>query len=262
MPNTGLSEPLIEKDEAEAKQKRPTRNLVKILSILQFISICVLPVLYTLGYKHGSRQLPKVPTHAVSKDGFQLQLQHLDDAFEVKSLENMKFKGLPRPELNDAWNGLLEHMNIRVHPDEARQSSNFSSIQLNDGTGDFQGMPAVFHGLHCLKTIREYVFPEAYPDTWEQFKPPFPGGISRHMDHCIENLRQAIMCQGDLALYTYEWLPEQDEPNIIAGMQHVCVDFNKVMDWARKRSFSIYDGLLQNPYRDAPWDPHTLKHGH
>lgn len=41
-------------------------------------------------------------------------------------------------------------MNIRVHPNEARQSPNFSSIELNDGSGDMMGMPTVFHGLHCL----------------------------------------------------------------------------------------------------------------
>ena len=45
-------------------------------------------------------------------------------------------------------------MNVRVHPDEARQSSNFSSVQLNDGTGDLHGMPTVFHGLHCLVSPR------------------------------------------------------------------------------------------------------------
>ena len=104
------------------------------------------------------------------------------------------------------------------------------------------------------------------------YKPPVPGGISSHMDHCIEkyvsltasstglyhfgrqtyelrSLRQALICQGDMALYTYEWLPEQDEPNVVAGMQHVCVDFTRVMEWAEERSYSIYDGLLQSPYR-------------
>ena len=48
---------------------------------------------------------------------------------------------------------LFEDMNIRVHPDEAAQSPNFTSIQLNDGTGDFHGMPTVFHSLHCLVSL-------------------------------------------------------------------------------------------------------------
>lgn len=45
---------------------------------------------------------------AITKDASRLQIQQLDDDFEVKDPENMKFKGLPRPELDDAWDSLLE----------------------------------------------------------------------------------------------------------------------------------------------------------
>ena len=57
------------------------------------------------------------------------------------------------------------------------------------------------------------------------------------------------MCQGDMSLYTYRWKEDQDEPAIVAGMKHICVDFNNIMDWAKKRSFSLNDRLLQSPYR-------------
>lgn len=57
------------------------------------------------------------------------------------------------------------------------------------------------------------------------------------------------MCQGDMSLYTYRWLPEQDEPAIVAGMQHMCVDFDRVMDWAADRSFSLNERLLKSPYQ-------------
>lgn len=52
-----------------------------------------------------------------------------------------------------------------------------------------------------------------------------------------------------MSLYTYRWLPEQDEPDIIAGMQHMCVDFDRVMGWAADRSFSLNELLLQSPYQ-------------
>lgn len=89
-----------------------------------------------------------------------------------------------------------------------------------------------------------------------------------------------MMCQGDMSLYTYRWLPEQDEPDIIAGMDHMCADFDKIMEWAGERSFSLNDGLLSSPYRgetpyamrtrcvadncmlDGPWDPSSLGHDH
>ena len=79
--------------------------------------------------------------------------------------------------------------------------------------------------------------------------PGHPSLSETRVINTFPSLRQAIMCQGDMSLYTYKWLPEQDEPKVITGMQHICVDFNKIMEWAKERSFSIYDGLRQSPYR-------------
>jgi len=76
-------------------------------------------------------------------------------------------------------------MNVRIHAHEAK-ATNFSSVMLNDGTGDLFGMPTVFHSIHCLKTLRQLQFPEAYPDTWETYQPPQKGGINKHVDHCID----------------------------------------------------------------------------
>lgn len=206
---------------------------------------------------------------AASEAGYNLQLQRLDDEFEVQLPANLKYKGLPRPELDEAWESLINHMNIRVHPEEARRS-NFSSVELNDGSGDLAALPTVFHSIHCLKTLRRMQFPESYPETFERYKPPFAGGINAHVDHCIDkcviptlcgllqtmrfnqqvfySIRQALMCQGDLALYHYEWTPGREHPLPIAQMEHICVDWDGLMTWAARRSFSIYDGLLTNPF--------------
>lgn len=121
----------------------------------------------------------------VSQDGYKLELQKLDDDFDIHNPANERYKGLPRPELDEAWNDLINHMNIRVHPQEVR-NANFTSVELNDGSGDLFGMPTVFHSLHCLKTLRRIQFPESYPEDWERYKPDFPGGINDHVDHCID----------------------------------------------------------------------------
>lgn len=254
-----LGEPLIEKEGDEPVYQQPQRRVLKLVTLFNFLILCLLPAMYYLGRRHGIKTFPKIPTHSITEEIYKPQLLHLDDAFEIKKSINAKYKGLPRPELDQAWTELVNHMNIRIHPDEAERADNFSSIELNDGSGDQMAMLTVFHSIHCLKTMREYVFPEAYPETWAKLKPPFPGGISPHMDHCIENLRQALMCQSDLSLYTYRWKEGQNEPEVITGMPHVCVDFEAVMDWVSKRTFSINDRLLQSPYQDGPWDPHPVK---
>lgn len=76
-------------------------------------------------------------------------------------------------------------INIRVPKDVAKQS-NFTSIELADGSGDVMATPAVFHHLHCLKSIRQSMFPEQYPENWKIVKPLENGALGTHMDHCIE----------------------------------------------------------------------------
>jgi hypothetical protein len=56
------------------------------------------------------------------------------------------------------------------------------------------------------------------------------------------------MCQGDLSLYSYEWLPARNKPMPIAQMDHICIDWDSMMEWAAERSFRLEDRLLTNPH--------------
>lgn len=66
------------------------------------------------------------------------------------------------------------------------------------------------------------------------------------------------MCQGDMSLYSYKWLPTQDMPKPLTQMDHVCIDWDKMMDWAAERSFSLYDGLLTSPYSGQHFGSHHV----
>nr|XP_036583921.1 uncharacterized protein CTRU02_06052 [Colletotrichum truncatum]KAF6793180.1 hypothetical protein CTRU02_06052 [Colletotrichum truncatum] len=169
---------------ADVQRQRRHTSLIQAAAVL--LCIVFSSVAYYLGYQHGLQQAPQLPTHSITNEGFRLTLRTLDDEFDVQNPTNLKFKGQPRPELDEAWDGLLKGMNIRVHSSEAKQA-NFTSIELADSSGDVFAMPAVFHNLHCLKTIRHYLFPKSYPEDWEYLKPSAPGEISPHMDHCIDN---------------------------------------------------------------------------
>lgn len=39
---------------------------------------------------------------------------------------------------------------------------NLTSVQLSDGSGDYLAALDVYHHLHCLKLIRQYIHPEYY----------------------------------------------------------------------------------------------------
>ncbi|WYZ42053.1 hypothetical protein EsH8_V_000948 [Colletotrichum jinshuiense] len=191
---------------AFANARKSRRRTYLFQAALATLCLLLSAVTCYLGYRLGLQQAPRLPTHSITGEGFRQRLQTLDDEFEVRDPSNLKFKGLPRPELDEAWEGLLKGMNIRVHPAEAKRA-NFTSIELADNSGDVYGMPTVFHNLHCL----------------------------------------ALMCHGDMSLYRFSWLPDQEKPKPLAHMPHICVDWNKMQSWAVERSFSMKEGLLRHP---------------
>ncbi|KAI6716189.1 hypothetical protein JHW43_001292 [Diplocarpon mali] len=151
------------------------------------------------------------------------------------------YNGDPSPQVDEAWAALFHHANIRVSRGEIARLGR-SSIELRDGSGDFFGTLDVYHQLHCLKYIREYVHQEYY--TIKTTNVP----KKEHANHCIEMLRQVIMCKGDTALMTYEWLPDFPGPWPNFGIQHECVNWERIDDWSKERSINIFDPkFLQHP---------------
>lgn len=57
-------------------------------------------------------------------------------------------------------------------------------------------------------------------------------------DHCVESLRQSIMCHSDVAVNTFVWKASKImEPNL--GTLHVCRNFTKIREWAMERAVEI-----------------------
>ncbi len=56
-------------------------------------------------------------------------------------------------------------------------------------------------------------------------------------DHCIESIRQSLVCNADTSVVTYEWIPtELLQPQI--GVVHSCKNFDKIHDWAWDRALN------------------------
>lgn len=57
-----------------------------------------------------------------------------------------------------------------------------------------------------------------------------------HFDHCIDLLRQLIMCRGDLQINTFVW---DETPHMKFTVSpndlHRCVSWDRIEDWAKSR---------------------------
>jgi len=75
----------------------------------------------------------------------------------------------------------------------------------------------------------------------EYYQMPNDEGAWIHLDHCLEDIRLALMCKADYSLITYDWLTNFTRPWANWRIENECVDWDSLESWAADRAFSIFD---------------------
>ncbi|KAK3338924.1 hypothetical protein B0H65DRAFT_511221 [Neurospora tetraspora] len=150
--------------------------------------------------------------------------------------DTKKFMGKPRPELDQAWHDLLDSTLIKYSADELFLANNATSVQHKDG--GFVGGLGISHSLHCLKRLKQYLHPEYYygheAQDWDE--------LYSHVDHCLESLRQEILCNADVNVYTLKWTPHSRfKPTVKVPQPHACVDWEALHGWMKGRQARLED---------------------
>lgn len=109
----------------------------------------------------------------------------------------------------------------------------------------------------------------------DYYKPDAPGMVNghqedhlfgpRHIGHCVETIRQALMCQVDVTPYTWSWNVEAQHMENILTTPHTCRNFEKIRDWAslENNGGNPEDGF-DGAYREMndPLDPTSWVDGY
>lgn len=118
-----------------------------------------------------------------------------------------------------AWASLFpKHGGFFRHPILAKQRSAFS----------------VFHQLHCLNGIREgywSLYQAMHNETAIDDDSMPMMGSPPHLRHCVDLIRQALICQLDL---TREVKDEEAGGVHGFGIQHVCKNWQGLMSWVEQ----------------------------
>ena len=134
----------------------------------------------------------------------------------------------------------LPDYNIRVTGEELSQM-NRTSVQLSDGSGDYLAALDVFHHLHCLKLIHKFIHGKEMPKSEKVTQ-------ADHLDHCIDAVRQELMCRAEVTFVTYSWRPDLAFPWATLSYPHTCVNWDSILGWAKSRYVNIFEkDVLVNP---------------
>ena len=88
----------------------------------------------------------------------------------------------------------------------------------------------VYHQLHCLDLLRK----QLYPDRYGADRGMTPEGKREywiHLEHCVDNLRQTIMCYSDISTIPWKFHERVGAEFPDAHTTHVCRDFDRLTEW-------------------------------
>ncbi|MCJ1326642.1 hypothetical protein MMC10_003307 [Thelotrema lepadinum] len=196
--------------------------LVHTLLLTAYSLLFLLSVYGTAGDRNGEK-LSYSPAAKV----IELTNEIIDTRFNVTS----KYTGKPSRELDDAWTNLVGNLHIRVSSEDLEQMKE-KSIPLSDEKGGYLVGLDVYHQLHCLQYIRRMAYKEYYEE--------LPMAMM-HLDHCVESLRQVLMCMPNDGIMFFDWSPNLRGPVPRFQVWHQCMNWEKLDAWAAARTVSLYD---------------------
>ncbi|PWI72921.1 hypothetical protein PCL_09936 [Purpureocillium lilacinum] len=97
----------------------------------------------------------------------------------------------------------------------------------------------VFHQLHCLNVIRKAFYPRRYNVSMVNSDGTIDFLEWMHVDHCIESLRQSVMCHSDTSTVTFRWSDTSQSLKPRLDSVHMCRNFTKIREWALERHIDV-----------------------
>ncbi|KAM7220100.1 protein of unknown function (DUF3328) domain containing protein [Rhypophila decipiens] len=175
----------------------------------------------------AKRQIPLTTTHVKFTGGLKI----VDGVGLVREIDPTLpvYVGTPSPELDAAWEDIVQPLNVFLTEKELEGDTDGTSPDPE--TGLYVAMPQGFHDLHCLNMIRQRLHLDYYSAMARMNRTT----LDTHIDHCIDSLRQSLMCTGDMTLIKTYWIDKRHRMMANFDNDHMCRDFGALKAWLRAR---------------------------
>ena len=153
----------------------------------------------------------------------------------------------PSPAVDRAWQDLLYTSTILISTEDVRRLGKDPLLTvrapLEWGYGPDAHLAQIDsqHQLHCLDMLRKAAYRDYY----------YPGDRQRfslkhwtHLSHCVDILRQNLVCQANVDVHTYNWVETQRYPFPDFGIRHRCRDHGAVLEWLREKGTHVEREVL------------------
>ena len=149
------------------------------------------------------------------------------------------YRGEPSPEVNAAWDELIQVHTIAVDGaaisgiGKNRSRTARYPESFNMGNDAHIAQIDVIHQIHCLDMLRRAVHRDYYR------KEPTIHAYNVHNEHCLHLLLQNIMCTASVDMITYNWVDGQRLPFPDFNINKKCRDYDAIMGWHKDHHVDV-----------------------
>jgi len=211
------------------KAERPSRRLLLII-----IAVETMVLIWSIFSRTGHKRTWPSFVYSPAQDVVEYKLTKFaiggDKHFHIP----------PSDALDEAWNNLYNFGISRIPKSQAALLPN-KTHPIPGDDGYYIVELDVFHNLHCLNMIRKTLHSDYYTHMAMNVNDNGP-----HMDHCVDWLRQSLMCAGDTSVIVWQWDEEQQKTTFQGDVVHTCRDFDKLRDWGTSHALTNeYDSSIR-----------------
>ncbi|KAI9697521.1 MAG: hypothetical protein M1820_007787 [Bogoriella megaspora] len=169
------------------------------------------------------------------------------------------WKGPPTPAVEEAWQSLMKWGQISITGDDIlRIGHNLTAVQYPEELGgQYLATAMGTHAIHCLHFIWKDHYTDDLADV-RDMKAEIPELYNRHYEHCVDYIRQELMCKFDTTVMPFNWVLDHQNPTPNGNTIHKCVNWDHLQDWLKNRAVEMPEGFKwhQPPgaYR-LDWNP-------
>ncbi|KAF1952563.1 hypothetical protein CC80DRAFT_572307, partial [Byssothecium circinans] len=166
------------------------------------------------------------------------------------------YKGPPNHDVDVKWDKILP-LRVMSIPEPIFQTLNASNSSVK--TPSYLDLPpgriALFdtmHHLHCVRELWKSAYPNYYTAA-QRLTPSQHDDYIAHLDHCVDMLRQKLMCDSSSHLITYNWLKGHSHPHPNFNVEHKCKSYDDILEMEDRWGIKDLpkDGFVRGMYGEG-----------
>ncbi|KAE9983569.1 hypothetical protein EG327_005449 [Venturia inaequalis] len=173
-----------------------------------------------------------------------LEITYHEQRFNGSLLKETIYRQDASPEVDAAWEELGANYRYFILPETVAHEIGVPKyhVRINPKYGG--GYPVSLeatHQIHCVNLVRQGLYYNI--DYYRNLKQgAFVNGdkvVKKHISHCLDMLRQQIMCTADLGVVSQVWWrsSKDGEPNTFPDFnnKHTCKNYEDIRKWHAER---------------------------